>query len=175
MCERRFELALDLISNVNCSLYGAWNFCCKLLHPFTRVKTIYLLVLNQHVLLLISTMSFGIFFVNTPTPTDLSTPRTIMDMRNNQRRNVSTLARLNFSQSEMSSLLSGRGGYISCCYCRRERGGGELTEKISPLFSNAKFRIHVGLWKMVEWETERKSTFKVLKFYAWKFTKINGN
>ena len=39
-----------------------------------------------------------------------------MDMQNNKRRNVITHARVNFSQSETSSLMPGGGG-----------GGGELS------------------------------------------------
>ena len=36
-----------------------------------------------------------------------------MDMRNNKRRNVLTHARVNFSQSETSSLLHGGGGELN--------------------------------------------------------------
>ena len=36
-----------------------------------------------------------------------------MDMRNNKQRNVSTQARVNFSQSETSSLLRGGGGGVN--------------------------------------------------------------
>ena len=48
-----------------------------------------------------------IFSVNSPPPP----PHTIMDMRNNKRRNGLTHARVNFSQSETSSLL--RGGELN--------------------------------------------------------------
>ena len=46
-------------------------------------------------------------------PTDLTPkppppPHTITDMRNNERRNVLTHARVNFSHSETSSLVRGR-------------------------------------------------------------------
>ena len=37
-------------------------------------------------------------------------PHTIMDMRNNKRHNILTHARVNFSQSETSSLLRGEEG-----------------------------------------------------------------
>ena len=43
-------------------------------------------------------------------PPPPSHTHTIMDMRNNKRRNVLTHARVNFSQSETSSLLRGAGG-----------------------------------------------------------------
>ena len=55
-----------------------------------------------------------IFSVNSPPLTDLTAPHTIMDMRNNKRRNVLTHARVNFSQSETSSLLRrGAGGGLN--------------------------------------------------------------
>ena len=53
-----------------------------------------------------------------------------MDMRNNNRRNVLTHVRVNFSQSETSSLQNGGGGLILSFYC----GGGinRKDPKISP-------------------------------------------
>ena len=54
-----------------------------------------------------------------------------MDMQNNKRRNVSTQARVNFSQSETSSLLRGGGGAEFKFWASTVGGGGgELTEKI---------------------------------------------
>ena len=51
-----------------------------------------------------------------------------MDMRNNNRRNVLTHARVNFSQSETSSLLRGGGGGGGLYFELLLWGG--LTEKI---------------------------------------------
>ena len=47
--------------------------------------------------------------INTPPPPDTHT-HTIINMRNNKRRSVSTHTRVSFSQSEKSSLLRGEGG-----------------------------------------------------------------
>ena len=56
-----------------------------------------------------------------------------MDMQNNKRRNVLTHARVNFSQSETSSLLrggGGGGGEGELNFKLLLWGGGGLTEKI---------------------------------------------
>ena len=51
------------------------------------------------------------FFCQLPPPPLISPPsHTIIDIRNIKRRNVSTHARVNFSQSATSSLLRGGGG-----------------------------------------------------------------
>ena len=54
-------------------------------------------------------------------------------MRNNKRRNVLTLARVNFSQSEKSSLLCGGGGRVKFSASTVGGGGGELAKKIPDL------------------------------------------
>ena len=53
---------------------------------------------------------------------------TIMDMRNNKRRTVSTHAQVNFSQSETNSLVRGGVNFELLLW-------GELTEKIHAIFS----------------------------------------
>ena len=70
-----------------------------------------------------------------------------MDMGNNKRRNVLTYAGVNFSQSETSLLLRGRGGGRG-----RELnfelllggGGGELAEQITdPFFVRKTFSDYI--------------------------------
>ena len=56
-----------------------------------------------------------------------------MDMRNNKRRNVLTHARVNFSQSETSSLL--RGGELNSELLLW--GGGGLTPGLYRVTANA--------------------------------------
>ena len=58
-----------------------------------------------------------------------------MDMRNNKRRNILTQTRVNFSQSETSSLLRGGEGGVKFWASTVGGGGGELTEKIHGLKS----------------------------------------
>ena len=53
-----------------------------------------------------------------------------MDMRCNKRRNVLIHARVNFSQSESSSLLLGEVGLKFSLLLVGGGGGGELTEEI---------------------------------------------
>ena len=53
-----------------------------------------------------------------------------MDMRNNKRRNVLTHARVNFSQSETSSLL--RGGELNFELLLWGGGGGGVNRKDPP-------------------------------------------
>ena len=52
-----------------------------------------------------------------------------MDMRNNQRRNVLTHARVNFSQSETSSLLRGGWGVWVLNFELLPWGGGNKQER----------------------------------------------
>ena len=56
-----------------------------------------------------STLGSFLLVPQPPPPPSFNSPspHTIMDMRNNKRRNVLTHARVNFNQSETSSLLRG--------------------------------------------------------------------
>ena len=75
-------------------------------------------------------------FILTPPPTDLTSPHTIMDMRNNERRNILIHAQvMNFSQSETSLMLRWRGGLNFELLLWG--AGGELTEKIRNVFNVA--------------------------------------
>ena len=80
-----------------------------------------------------------------------------MDMRNNKWRKVSTHARVNFSQSETSSLLRGGGGGAKIFITT---GGGDLSEKINNLCNfnadifgkNGKQEIHECFFNDSPWK-----------------------
>ena len=91
-------------------------------------------------------------------------PHTIMDMRNNNRRNVSTHARVNFSQSETSSILRGEGGELN--FELLLGGGGGLTEKILK-FLLKKLKHHCQ--KIQKW------SFRIFSVHAIKYQEKSEN
>ena len=74
-----------------------------------------------------------------------------MDIRKSKRRNVSTHARLNFSQSETSSLLRGEGAF-KLCASTVGRGGGRCVinrKDPNPIFGS----FILVLWTLIFYNT----------------------
>ena len=82
-----------------------------------------------------------------------------MDIRNNKRRDVLTHARVNFGQSETSSLL--RGGGWGVKFWGSTVGG--LTEKIPRFFENYHF-MRIVMWRYY-WKRRRVRFFPDLRLW----------
>ena len=96
---------------------------------------------NTHLWVLIT--FYGGSFLLIPPSHWFNCPHTIMDMRNNRRRNVSTHARVNFSQSETSSLLS-----VCVCVCVGGGGGGGVkfwASTVGKIYRKDPLRLLISL------------------------------